>query len=335
MVEINITYNSPDVTSPTGDDRTGKIWGQLVPYGLTNLGFGNGNPGPWRVGANENSTFRVSHDVLVEGQPLAAGTYGLHMIAGEEEWTVVFSNNSTSWGSFFYEESEDALRVTVKPESHAFREWLTFEFLDRQPTQTVASLQWENLAVPFKIAVPNRTELYLEDMRNELRSTKGFGWQGYQSAAQFCLQKQVNLEEALEWAEKSISAPFTGQANFTTLSTKAQILDLLDRRADAQVAMTQAMELPGTTVIQIHMYGRQLVGAGKNEEALATFQKNAERFPDTWPVNVGLARGYSAVGNYKKALLHAKKALENAPDDLNRQNLEGAIKKLAAGEAIN
>ncbi len=335
LVEVNITYNSPDVTSPTGEDRSGKIWGELVPYGMADLGFGNGKPSPWRVGANENTIFRVSHDVLVEGKPLPAGTYGLHMVPGEEEWTIIFSKNSTSWGSYFYEESEDALRVTVKPEENPFREWMTFEFVDRQPSFTVASLQWEKLAVPFRIEAPNLTELYVNNMRDELRSTRGFTWQGFQSAAQYCLNNEVNLEEALTWADRAVSQPFIGQANFNTLSTKAQILDKLGRGDEALATMTEALDLPGTTAVQIHAYGRQLVAAGQKQDALAVFQKNAERFPNTWPVNVGLARGYSAVGEYKKALGFAKKALDNAPDDTNRQSLEGAIKKLALGEDIN
>ena len=105
LVSASIDYSSPDVTSPTGEDRRGKIWGQLVPYGMTDLGFNGGKPSPWRAGANENTVFTVSHDVLVEGQPLPAGRYGLHMIPGPEEWTVVFSKNSSTWGSYWYEPS--------------------------------------------------------------------------------------------------------------------------------------------------------------------------------------------------------------------------------------
>jgi len=120
QVAVTLAYNSPDVTSPAGEDRTGKIWGQLVPYGMANLGFGTATESPWRTGANENTTFTVSHDVLVQGQPLAAGTYGLHTIPGEDEWTYIFSNNSTSWASYFYDPAEDALRVTAKPEEAPF-----------------------------------------------------------------------------------------------------------------------------------------------------------------------------------------------------------------------
>src|SRR5215813_6227467 len=127
-VRISINYSSPAVHSPQGQDRRGHIWGELVPYGLSNLGFGNGKPGPWRAGANENTIFAVSHDVLIEDQPLPAGRYGLHMIAGPEEWTIIFSRNADSWGSFFYDPEQDALRVKVKPHKHEYREWLTYEF---------------------------------------------------------------------------------------------------------------------------------------------------------------------------------------------------------------
>src|SRR4051794_8284191 len=79
-VKVGIHYSSPAVHGPDGKDRRGEIWGKLVPYGLSNLGFGNGKPGPWRAGANENTVFEVSDAVLIEGQKLAAGRYSLHMI---------------------------------------------------------------------------------------------------------------------------------------------------------------------------------------------------------------------------------------------------------------
>src|SRR5688572_7602843 len=129
LAEARIDYSSPDVHGPDGTDRTGKIWGELVPWGMSNLGFGTAAESPWRAGANENTVFTVSHDVWVQDKKLPAGRYGLHMIPGEQEWTIIFSKNSSSWGSFFYDQKEDALRVTTKAETAPFREWLTYEFL--------------------------------------------------------------------------------------------------------------------------------------------------------------------------------------------------------------
>src|ERR1043165_4694138 len=94
-VRVSIDYSSPAVHGPDGKDRRGQIWGKLVPYGLADLGFGNGKPDPWRAGANENTVFEVSDAVSIEGKRLPAGRYGLHMIAGPEEWTVIFSDRNS------------------------------------------------------------------------------------------------------------------------------------------------------------------------------------------------------------------------------------------------
>ncbi len=334
MVRASIEYSSPDVHAPNGDDRRGKIWGTLVPWGIHDLGFNN-RKGPWRAGANQNTVFIVSHPVKINGQPLPAGRYGLHMLAGEQEWTLIFSKNATSWGSFSYEQAEDALRVTTKPEKAPYREWLTYEFIDRKPDQAIAALEWEELRVPFTIAVDDMPALYIENMRRELRNAAGFNSVQWQRAAQYCLQTNHNLEEALTWAENAIALPGVGQATFTNLSTKAQILEKLNRTADADAVMSAAMELSNALPIEIHQYGRRLLAQGKNKEALAVFQKNAKRFGDAWPVHVGLARGYSAAGDYKTALKHAEQALTQAPDDLNRKSLQDAVGRLKQGQDMN
>src|SRR5687767_8854214 len=236
LVRVSVEYSSPDVHGPNGDDRRGKIWGALVPYGIHDLGFNNAK-GPWRAGANENTVLTVSHPVKVQGQPLPAGRYGLHMLAGEREWTVIFSKNSTSWGSFSYDQAEDALRVTATPEKAPYREWLTYDFSDRRPDRATVALAWEDLRVPFTIAVDDMPGLYIENMRRELRNMPGFRWQEWNSAAQYCLQQNRNLDEALTWANNASSMPGIGVTNFTTLSTKAQILDKLTRTAEAAAVM--------------------------------------------------------------------------------------------------
>ena len=333
-VKINIEYSSPAVHSPAGEDRRGKIWGKLVPYGLTNLGFGNNKPDPWRAGANENTVFAISDDVLVEDKLLPAGRYGLFMIAGADEFTIVFSKASTAWGSFFYDPSEDALRVTVKPHKHEYREWLTYEFTTRKPEESTAELQWEDLAIPWKIKVDKINNIYVSHLRGELNNVPGFDYQGYVAAAQFLLHAGTNLDQALAWSDAAINAQFVGQSNFNTLSTKAQVLEKLGRGAEAGPLMQTALHLPATTPAEIHQYGRQLIAEKKMDEAMKVFQLSAERNGDAWPVHVGLARGYSATGDIPKALEHAKKALLQAPDPLNKAGLEDMVKTLSAGEAL-
>jgi tetratricopeptide (TPR) repeat protein len=295
----------------------------------------NGKPDPWRAGANENTVFTAAEDVVIEGKPLPAGRYGLHMIPGKEEWIIVFSKNSNAWGSFSYDESADALRITVKPHRHEYREYLTYEFPVRKPAEALAELQWEDLAVPWIIRVANVADIYISRLRQELTSVPGFNWQGFQSAAQYCVQENTHLEQGLKWAEDSIAKPFIGEANFTTLSTKAEILAKLGRNQEANSIMETAIKLPSATALAIHQYGRQLLAAKKVDEALAVFQYNASRYKDEWPVHVGLARGYAAKGDTKRALEHAKKAVEQAPDPLNKQSLEAMVKALESGQPIN
>jgi tetratricopeptide (TPR) repeat protein len=333
---VTINYSSPNVTGSNGEDRRGKIWGELVPYGFTDQGFGTSKAAPWRAGANENTKITFSHDVLVNGKPLKAGSYGF-FIAPQQNgpWTVIFSNNSTSWGSFFYKQEEDALRVNAVPQEAPYHEYLSYEFPVREPDSVVCALYWENKMIPFSIRVPGITDLYLANLRNELRDANGFNWQGWQQAATYCVQNNVNLEEALVWAEAAISLPFVGEENFNTLQTKADVLTALGRREEAAQVMNKAIAHPTASALQVHMYGRQLITQGKKEEALKVYQVNAKNHPNQWPVNWGLARGYSAVGDYKSALKYAKLSLDQAPDQPNKDNVQKGIEKLQQNQDIN
>ena len=129
--------------------------------------------------------------------------------------------------------------------------------------------------------------------------------------------------------------PGIGQTNFSTLSTKAQILEKLSKTTEAETVMATALDLPNASAIEIHQYGRRLLAQGNAKEALAVFQKNAKRYGDAWPVHVGLARGYSAAGDYKTALKHAEIALTQAPDSLNKKSLEDAVARLKQGQDMN
>lgn len=331
LVKVSVDYSSPRVHF-AGQDRTGKIWGELVPYGLHDLGFNDCKSCPWRAGANENTVFTVSHDVKVEGKPLPAGTYGLHMLAGKEVFTVIFSKNATSWGSFSYDPNEDALRVDVKPAKNEFREWLTYEFTDREPSKATLALMWENLKVPFAISVDDVVDLYFKKLRLEIRGF-GFNPQDLQAAAQYSLTSGKNLDEGLAWAKRSVSAPFVGNENFQTLSTLAMLEMATGKGGDADKTFEKLVASPLATPIQVHGLGRQLLQQGKKAEALKIFQANAKRFPNQWPVNVGLARGYAANGDNKKALEHAKLALTQAPDEPNKKALGAMVADLEKGSA--
>ncbi len=336
LVSVSVEYNSPDVTSPQGQDRTGKIWGQLVPYGLNDLGFGLRQPAPWRAGANENTIISFSHDVKVNGKPIEAGTYGFHIIVEEEgPWTLIFTNNSTAWGSYFYEEKDDALRVEATPEETEFTEWLTYEFIDRQPESTTLAMKWEKIALPFKIEVENMKEVYVDNMRKELQNSKGFTHQAWIAAANYCARNKYNLEEALSWANTAISGSFVSIKNYNTLSAKANVLSAMGKTDEATAVMDEAIREPTATSFGIFQHTQRLINAGANEKALEVASYNHERFKGAWPTETGLMLSYSANGELKKALKHGELALENAPNPPNKNRIQSMVDKLKKGEKIN
>ncbi len=335
LVRVTIDYNSPNVTSPTGEDRTGKIWGQLVPYGTPKSDFGLLEPMPWRGGANEGTTIEFSHDVVLEGKTVPAGKYGINFIPDAQEWTLILSKNSWQWGSYFYREADDALRVKVKPTKSEFRQWLTYEFIERKPAAALFAMMWENLRVPIKVEVPNLNDYYVAQMRKDLQGEIGFAWENWQSAANFCLQNNINLDEALRWSDYSISGTFVGQANFRTLSTKGQILAKLGKQKQADSLMNLAINQPTAGVMDLHTYARSLQAQGRKQDAMKIFELNAQRNPKEWVPHWGLARGYSSLGDYGKALKAAEKALSLNPDDGNKKNIQAGIEKLKAGKDVN
>lgn len=333
-VTVSVSYSSPRVVLK-GDDRRGKIWGTLVPYGMTDLGFNNCKSCPWRAGANENTVFTVSHDVKVQGQPLHAGKYGLHMIPGKDEFTVIFSRNSSSWGSFSYDPKEDALRVTTKPQKSDYHEWLTYEFTEREPAKATVALKWEDLQIPFTITADDAPAIYVAEMRDALRGPVGFDWHNLVQAANYTAQNKVGLADGLAWAQRAVNPAVGGQENFTTLMTLSRLQDSNGRADESKKTWSKAMADPSATPIDIHQVGRTLIAEGKKQEALKVFQINAQRFPDKWPVHVGLMRGYAAVGDKDRALAEARLAVKQAPDEGNRKSLEQAIKKLEEGKNVN
>jgi len=335
-VEISIAYSSPDVHGPNGEDRTGKIWGEVAHFGFIDQGFGPSKAAPWRAGANESTVFTVSHDVKIEGKELKAGTYGLFLaVAKEGAYTWIFSKTSTSWGSYFYDPKEDALRVEVMPLDAPYKEWLTFGFEDRLPASTKAYLRWEKKRIPFTIEVPNINNIYVTKMREELRSALGFKQENWLTAAQFCAQNKINLQEALTWVDQSVSNPFIGVENFNTYQTRAAIYRAMDKATEATAQMDKAIKDPSATVQDIHQYGRTLLNNGQKEKALEIFKFNAQKNPqDKFTPNVGLARAYTASGDKKNAIKHWELALKNLPEAQKQflPQYEAEVKKLKEGK---
>ncbi len=332
--QVGLTKISIDYDRPAVKGREGKVWGtNLAHFGFVDQGFGSSKAAPWRAGANENTVFTVSEDVKIGGKTLPAGQYGLFMALSESEVTVIFSKDYRAWGSYFYDPARDALRVTTKPmKVETSQEFLRYEFVDQTETSTTVLLAWEKWRIPFKIEV-DVVNGVINSMREELKGDRGFSSLAWQQAANYCLQHNTNLEEALTWAEGAISMPYLGEKKFGTLSTKAAVLTKLGRQSEADAVMREA--LPLGQMMEVHGYARQLLGEKKPKEALEIFKLNAQKHPSDPVATVGLTRGYSALGDYKTALKMAKLALTQKPDEQSKKNIEAMIQKLSENKDVN
>ncbi len=327
IVKIAINYSRPGVKG-----REGKIWNTLVAhYGFKDLGHGTSNAAPWRAGANENTTISFSHPVKVEGKDLPAGTYGFFIALDEDESTLIFSKVNTSWGSFYYDPAEDALRVTVKNQSlDKSVEWLKYEFIDQSDDAVTIALSWEKRMIPFRIEVA-RKELQMAAFRNDLRTTRPY--YDFMSAAYWCIANDYELEQALAWMDRAIYFRIMGEKNFRTLSAKAAVLLKMNRVEEAKKIMQEAVPLG--SVLDVHFYGRQLIGMKEIDEAYKIFKLNYDKFPNQYTTNIGMGRVLSAKGEYKKAMQYIKAALPQAPDDRNKSSVVEMLAKLERGEDVN
>jgi hypothetical protein len=309
ITDITVTYHRPLVNGR-------KIWGGVVPYGEV-----------WRAGANQNTTIAFSDPVSVEGSALDRGTYGLHMIPGETSWTVIFSKVSTAWGSFTYNQAEDALRVNVKPQPAESHEALTYDFDDVKANSALLTLRWEKVAVPFKIDV-NVNQIVDDSLHRQLRGLAQYTWEGWDDAANYLLASKYNLDEALKFSDKSIE----NEDRFDNELTKSKVLEAMGRKEDARA--TQAKALEKANPLQIHMFARQLQQDGKQDQAFEIFRTNAKKNPNEWFVHSGLARIYSSQGDFDNAAKEMKTALAGAPEN-QKTYVAGLVKRLESKQDIN
>ena len=309
LTEITINYHRPLVNGR-------KVWDGLVPYGKV-----------WRAGANFNTTISFSDPVQIEGKPLDKGTYGLHMIPNADQWTIIFSKNSTSWGAFTYDEKEDALRVTVKPKPADMHNALTYDFADLQKDSAVIELEWEKIAVPFKVSVDVH-DVVEASLKKQLRDLSQYTWISGDDAANYLLAEKFALDDALMYVNKSIE----NEDRFDNEDTKAKVLTALNRKDEAAAAQKKALDF--ASPLQIHLYARGLQGEKRSEEAFAIFRENAKKHPDQWFVHSGLARIYCSQGKFDDAAKEMKVALAGAPEN-QKSYVDGLVKRLEAKQDIN
>lgn len=297
LADFTVSYHRPAVNKR-------EVWGKLVPYGQV-----------WRAGANENTTLSATTPFTFGGKPVPAGTYGVHVLPTPDEWTFILSSQSKAWGSFSYDPKEDVARAAVKPAAGEFTERLAWSFDDGNKDGTTLTIRWEKVKASVPIAVDSNA-VTLASIRDQLRGLPRFGWQGWNGAAAWCLRNKTNLDEAMTWAERSVSMTPTYQ----NLRTKAGLLELKGDAAGASEARAKAQTL--ATEADINNQGYQLLGEGKIDDAIAVFRKNAADHPESWNVWDSLAEGLENKGDKAGAAENYRKALSMAPEDQKKRLTE-------------
>jgi hypothetical protein len=227
VTDVTITYSRPPVKGrtifadapatmearakgeATLDNQNERQKGEpIVPYGHV-----------WRAGANEATMFAVTDDVLINGQPLKAGTYSLHTVPSKEEWTIIFNNDAGQWGSFTYDEKKDALRVKTKAQMVSEnQEWLEYTFDPLTDNSAQVNIRWEKMRVPFTVEVKDVKALWRAKADALIAANPTNEVLLLQVAQAYAGDKK--WDEALKFVDQSIKVKET----FRNLSAKANIL---------------------------------------------------------------------------------------------------------------
>jgi len=314
---VTVSYSRPSVKGRV-------IWGELVPYGWNVQNFGNQKSAPWRAGANENTVITFSHDAKVEGQTVPAGSYGLFFtINNDDTGVAILSKDYQSWGSFFYEADRDQMRTPIKLRTHEMTELLTYDFINMTKNSAELVLNWENKQFPVKIEFAV-DDIVMANAANELKNTVGFNWMGYSSAANYALQNKLNLDQALTWADKSISM----NENFTNSMVKAGILRAQNKISDAEKIETQALSIGSEA--ELNTYGYQMLNQNKFDDAIRVLEMNTKRFPESANAWDSLGEAYAIKGDKENAIKNFKKSISLNPSEATKANSMKYLKQLGA-----
>ena len=249
VTDVTVVYSRPAV-------KGRKIWGDwptqvageatlddqdarpkdapIVPYGHI-----------WRTGANEATQFTVTDDVLINGQPLPAGTYSLHTIPGKDEWTIIFNTVAQQGGSFDYDAKKDALRVKTKPEVwDRSQEYLDISLDLAKDNALVARVNWEKLSVPFTVEVKDIAATTLARARTSVAAAKPDDWQTPFQAANYA-RTNKSTEDATKWYEQALRAideQIKTKPTYQNLTRRANTLLNMGRRQEGITAAEKAVE---------------------------------------------------------------------------------------------
>ena len=315
--DIGITSVEVNYSRPAARGR--KIWGGVVPFANKE----SERPQlPWRAGANENTTFSLSTAATINGIPIDAGTYGVHLyVYPDGETDVMLSSNAESWGSFYFDKEDVVATIPAKRQPCEHIEHLSYTFSDLTKEGALLQLSWaeEQISLNIQVDVKGTT---LAHLRQEIQSRHMINAIGPLEAAQWCFYNDTNLVQALQWVNYSLSF----NKMFANLKTKSQILDALERDAEAKSTMDDAMSFGSSS--DLYGYTVELINQDNFEKATTVAKKSLKKHPKDWTAHYGMARVYDALKEPKKTMGHLKKAEQYCESERSKSFLKSQIEKL-------
>lgn len=306
--QLGVTDITIDYSSPSANGRD--VWNDpnVIPQ--------NGNPIPWRAGANMNTTIEFSTDVTINGNPLKAGKYGFHIIPNGEQYTLLFAHANNLWGSYYVNVDKDVtLKAEVKSEECAYSEKLDFEFLNWKDSSVDIGLEWTNRRIPFTVSVDlNKT--VVESFRNELRGINTYHWQAWDDAAKWCLAHNTNLEEAYTWANRSINGGYYGFAankNVTNLTTKARLEFALKRKEDKIATINEILKMD-ILFDEAYGLGNALIRMDEPAAGLEVTNAALKKDANVWFLKLNKALCHYFMNDKKSAIKELDAVNEIAPN---------------------
>lgn len=229
--KVTLTYNRPNT-------KGRKIFGGLEAYGQV-----------WRVGANGATTLTFTDEVSMSGKTVPAGKYAFFAIPTQNEWTIILNKVAEQWGAYDYKESEDLLRLTVKPTaSKSFVETLTIGFSDVKAGSMNLEIVWENTSVSVPLTI-NYDSKVMANIEKAMAGEK----KPYFAAAQYYYENGKDIKKALEWvteAEKAdAKAPW-----FKLWKARIQLKagDAAGAKATAEMGLKLAQEIKNDEYVRLH-----------------------------------------------------------------------------------
>lgn len=200
LTKVTVEYSRPSV-------KGRKIFGDLVPFDKV-----------WRTGANKITTIKFDNDVMINGKKLPAGSYGWYTIPGKTEWTIVLNSDDKQWGAYAYDEKKDVLRFKVTPYKTAKAENMAIALEQTSPNNLEVILSWDKTAVKFSVS-HDAHDLIMAEIKDKT-SKADCSTDTYFDAADYYYEKNIDLNKALEWADKVVEK----DKQYWTYQLRARIL---------------------------------------------------------------------------------------------------------------